>query len=56
MNDLISQLAAQHMMQYVHETNIRAYTRDIILAVAAELSLNGYDDAAALVLQQFGEL
>lgn len=54
MDNLIKTIARQHMMEFIHETNIRGYTRDVILAAAAELRLNGYDDAADL-LDSFGQ-
>jgi hypothetical protein len=50
MDELIKTIAPQHMMQFIHATSIRGYTRDVILAVVAELRLNGYDDAAASIL------
>ena len=53
MDELIKTIALQHMMQYVHATNIRGYTRDVILAVVAELRLNGYDAAADLLTAQW---
>ena len=53
MDKLIKTIAPQHMMEFIHATNIRGYTRDVILAVAAELRLNGYDAAADLLTAQW---
>ena len=53
MNELIKTIAPQHMMEFIHATNIRGYTRDVILAVAAELRLNGFDAAADLLTAQW---
>ena len=53
MDELIKTIAPQHMMEFIHATSIRGYTRDVILAVVAELRLNGYDDAAASILAQW---
>ena len=46
LRDQLSDIAVKHSMEYVHETYLMRYTRDVIREAIAELELNGYDDAA----------
>jgi hypothetical protein len=43
--DVLS-IAREHMLEYVHETNLVRFTDDIIRACCVELESNGYDDAS----------
>jgi len=42
----LTDIAVKYSMEYVHETYLMRYTRDVVLAAIADLELNGYSDAA----------
>jgi hypothetical protein len=56
LRDQLSDIAVKYSMEYVHETYLMRYTRDVIREAIAELELNGYDDAAAQLRIKWKEL
>jgi hypothetical protein len=53
MREVIKEIAKNHMMEYVHETNLIRFSEDLAREFCRKLELNGYDDASAVLKKQF---
>lgn len=54
MREVIKEIAKNHMMGYVHETNLIRFAEDLAQECCKELELNGYNDASNVLKKQFG--
>jgi hypothetical protein len=53
MREVIKEIAKNHMMEYVHETNLIRFSEDLAREFCRKLELNGYDDASNVLKKQF---
>jgi hypothetical protein len=53
MREVIKEIAKNHMMGYVHETNLIRFAEDLAREFCKKLELNGYDDASNVLKKQF---